>query len=159
MKKFIVVMAVCLLFAGCSKKEEVDEPMMGIANPMVGYDNIDQLNEKVGGNIKRIENAENEQFFVISNTVEEYNFTVDGLEYTIRFTKDKENDISGYYINGKTAFEGVTENWAVNGDAESKLCRVLTDEGQYVIYICDNGALEEESFNEICSTIIDSFNK
>ena len=87
--------------------EAGDTGLAGIANPMVEYASLDEINEKAGTAIALPEGTavEDEQFFVISENLAEYRFTLDGIEYTVRGAAEDGTDISGLYTENGTAFE------------------------------------------------------
>ena len=166
MKKMFAIMTVlvlCLAAAACGNKaeetEEVTEPMVGggiegIANPMVQYETLAEINEIAGVAIPAVEGAENELYFVYNGTMAEYQFTLNGLEYSFRGSTDTSEDISGLYLDGELAFEGSDANYSIAGNTQYSACRFLFDDSQYTIVVEDNNTLQND-FDAFC---IDLFN-
>ncbi len=176
MKKFLVVIAIlsalCLVFCACRKTDESkdnttadtsvseenteasapEDGAIGLANPVVEYDSLEKINEKVGVNLVHpaAMGVSDESFSVISGDIAQYKFTIAGREYTFRAAdEDKKGDISGIYIDGSPAFENETADYSIKSDAEYYAGRFIVDDVQYVICVADDGSFTETDFDSI----------
>lgn len=161
MKKLLTVLFVllmCLSLGACSKQEPAEEPSIGMPNPMVEYNSLEEINEKVGVKLVKpgVMGVADEKFFVISDTIAQYDFNVNGISYTARASKDTAEDISGIYVDGKTIFEGSDMISDYYVDDSLKACRLVTDDGQYIYVANDEGKLDEETFGDICLEMINT---
>lgn len=107
-----------------------------LPNPMVECASLDELNEALHGNLKSpgAMGVTEQKYYLIGDDIAEYDFTMNGVEYSVRFSPMYDTDISGYYINGQNAFTGMPANgieYAEDGTA--KLARWATIDGQYVL--------------------------
>ena len=159
MKKIFKLLIVSLLVftCACSKQEEVDEPSMStIPNPMVEYDSLSEINEKIGCNLTQpaVMGVTDEAFFVISDSIAQYDFSLNGYEYTFRASKDLESDISGIYVGNSTLFGlfNTTDTVNITGD-NVKGYRFFTDDMQYTITVDEADALDETQFVNICEEL------
>ena len=105
MKKTLIVLLaliMCLSLTACNdtEKEEqsADEPV-GMANPVVEYGSLEEINEKTGVNLIKPSTVEvtNERFSVINDTVAEYVCEVNGREWVFRAAYVTDEDISGIH--------------------------------------------------------------
>lgn len=176
MKKFLVVIAIlsalCLVFCACGKTDEskdnttVDSSVSeennessapdggyaGLANPVVEYTSLEEINKIVGVNLVHpaAMGVSDESFCVINGDIAQYKFTIAGREYTFRAAdEDKKGDISGVYIDGSPAFENETADYSIKSDAEYYAGRFLVDDVQYVICVADDGSFSEADFDSI----------
>ena len=97
----VLAAGLLLLAVGCSKQEPAAEQQ--IANPVTEQQSLDAANKAAGTHLVQTEGAADEQFSTISGdpVVAQYQFTLDGQEYTFRAAKTTQ-DISGVWEEGKT---------------------------------------------------------
>ena len=140
--------------AGEKAEDAVMGGLAGIANPMVAADSLEALNEKMGCNMVKpaVMGVTDEAFYVISDAMAEYRFTVGGYDYTLR-CQGTMDDICGIYGDNGTLFEGKTEEELYAEGSGYKAKRWFTTDGQYVLTINDNGAMSEEQFLSIADEI------
>lgn len=159
MKKLLSILFMALLcmgMVGCSKQVEQkteepakDEPIMGMANPMVEYDSLEEINEKVGVQIVTpgIMGKDNEKFFVISDNLAQYNFDLNGYSFTIRGSKKTDVDISGIHDKNNVFEPGQDTTIYLN---DCYIDRFYDGDIQYTI-VCDNPeGLDETVFSDLC---------
>jgi len=155
MKKILaIVLAIAMIFcfAGCGKTEE--PAAVGLPNPMVEYSSLQEIDAEAEVGLMPIGNASDEKFYVINGETAEYDFTIDGIEYSYRANNGTYEDISGLYgANG-----AVFTNFHPGNDEPSYV--VATDEFktarwfsmaqiQYVLTAKDGGKLSAEDFNAL----------
>ena len=156
MKKLLTILF-SLLFAlcaaGCNKNETVDENVVdggtAIANPTVSYDSLDEINEKVGVNIIKpgVMGKENEKYYVIADKIAQYDFELNGYEFSIRGAYETDEDISGIYSEYNTFEPNQDFTLYVN---DYYLERFFDGDRQYTIVLNDPNNMDEESFMNIC---------
>ena len=159
MKRLLSILFMALLcigMVGCSKQVEQkteesakDEPIMGMANPMVEYDSLEEINEKVGVQIVTpgIMGKDNEKFFVISDNLAQYNFDLNGYSFTIRGSKKTDVDISGIHDENNVFEPGQDTTIYLN---DCYIDRFFDVDKQYTI-VCDNPeGLDETVFSDLC---------
>ncbi len=136
-------------------QEEQEGQFAGMVNPITEYESLDEINAIVGGKLIRpgVMGLSDEAFRIIDAgdmKIAEYDFTVNGVAYTMR-NASVLKDISGYYVDGGTAFgDEPAEDVETLYLDEAKLCRWYTLDGQYVLMAKDEGVLTEDQFNGIC---------
>lgn len=161
MKKLVSLLFVgllCICITGCNKQEETIEqeqsietqgPVIGMPNPMVEYDSLDKINEIAGVNIVSpgVMGKENEKFFVITGELAQYNFDLNGYSFTIRGSKNTDEDISGIYDENNVFVPGQDGTVYLN---DYYIERFFDGNRQYTI-VCDNPeGLSEEVFSDLC---------
>lgn len=178
MKKYIAMllaltMAFCLL--ACGETNSADEPnvdtpsveedagSVGMANPWVEYNSLEEINEKVGGSLTRpgVMGVEDKYFAVMNDgEMAEYRFTLNGMDYTFRFAPAATEDISGVWTESGTVFDheypGDTEVVVLD---TMKLARWMNIDGQYVLMVEDNGKMETDTFDSIVNELVTMTNE
>lgn len=157
MRKIMTILAVLMLLAGCGQGKDVeDDGGNGMKNPLVPYDTLEDINKKVGGNLVKpgVMGVDNELFYVISDKVAEYRFEINGNKCCFRYAKVKDEDISGFYIGGKTAFpsEDVEENIEYAIDGDTRLARWFDAKGQYV-FTYTAAEMDDDTFRNIAKEL------
>lgn len=136
--------------------EIADGGFAGLANPMVEYSSLSEINEIAGVKLTgpEVMGKTDEKFYVIDGEIAQYDFMLNGLQYSIRGSQINDCDISGVYIDAKLAFEG-EENaeFSMAGDETCKVCRFLAGGAQYVVSVTDNGTMDEAVFDSDCREI------
>lgn len=157
MKKIIailLVLAMVICFGACNKNEKPVDT--GMPNPMTEVASLDELNAAAGCNLVKpgVMGVSDEKFFTINcgdYTIGEYQFTVAGVNYTLRAAATTE-DISGVYVGEGTAFPEVKEGVDIVETEEVKLARWFNLNGQHVLSA--KGDIDSETFagvaDEIC---------
>lgn len=154
----IINLALCLLvlstICGCAKKEE--EPSVGgqIVNPIIKCESLEEVNKKAGVTIVSpgVMGKEDKSYTYINvdPIIGQYVFEVNGVEYTLRASKNIKEDISGLYVDGNEFEEGKD---FVLISKEYKMDRFFVDGVQYVLTIKDNGEMSEDQFYTIIQEI------
>ena len=189
MKKFLV-MLLCLTMvlglAACGKEvaapeentdTEVEEEVVeeettggvGLANPWVEYESLEEINNEVGCNLcKPAAMGVSDEHFAVGDMGEykmaQYQFSIGGYDYNFRCAPTTE-DISGIF--DEYVQEALAE--PANGNVELvesdtyKVARWMTIDGQYVLSVMDNGEMELDTFDGIAQemftlTTTDMFN-
>lgn len=161
MKKLLTVLFTILLvlsLCACGKKEEPEvienneqEPDASatLANPMVSYDSLEEINKKAGVNIisPGVMGKDNEQFFVIGDKIAQYDFELNGNSFTIRGAYDTENDISGIY-DENNVFDPNSDSTVYTNDYY--LERFFDGDRQYTVVVDKPEDLDEVNFSDIC---------
>ena len=178
MKKWmtmLLALVLALTLVACGETNTVDGPKddtpdveedvgsVGMANPWVEYDSLEEVNEKVGGSLTRpgVMGVEDKYFAVMNDgEMGEYRFALNGMDYTFRFAPAATEDISGVWTEGGTVFDhdypGDTEFAATD---TMKLARWLNIDGQYVLMVEDNGKMENDTFNSIVNELVTMTNE
>ena len=110
MKRILLTLFVlCLMMCGCTKQNDVVQPtndvkIDGAIWDHAEYSTIEEMNKIAGTNITSaaVAGKENESFIVISNSIAQYKFTVNGEEWCIRGSKNVDDDISGLHYDNIT---------------------------------------------------------
>lgn len=156
MKKVLAIMLAALMIfsmAACGTKKEES----GVKNPWVTYESLEQLNEKFGCKLARpgVMGVSDEAYTALeteNEIIAQYNFSLGGYDYTLRYSPEFEKDISGLYIGKGTAFEGVSGEATVSSD-EFKAARWMTVDGQYVLSVADKGKMDSAAFESAAEEI------
>lgn len=153
MKKILVVLCLILL-TGCSQEKK--ENNIGMPNPMVSRQSLEEVNNITHGNITKpgVMGITQEGFYTIETDdgiIGEYDFVLNDMGYTIRFSDTiVKEDISGVWINGSLAFDDDLNNVRAEG-ADLKLARWFTIDGQYC-FIAPN-TVEDELFESMINEL------
>ena len=114
MKRIVALMLVLVLalgLAACGAKQEpaAEEQPVGMANPMTEYSSLAELNTAAETMlVQPSADVTEEQFFTVHTDqylIAEYRYTLGSVKYTLRCAPAQE-DISGFYTAGSTAFPG-----------------------------------------------------
>lgn len=161
MKKITVILLALAMMLGicaCGQKTETVQieqktEQVGMPNPWVDYASLQELNEAFGTKLVHppVMGVTDEHFSACdmgAYTIAQYQFDLNGVDYCFRCAPTTE-DISGFYIDGKTAFEGKDspDEYVFTGDA--KLARWFYTDGQYCLVCKDDGVMDEETFKMI----------
>ena len=164
----ILLLAVflCLFaLAGCTKQpntgNEGEGGKTGLANPMVEYESLSEINKAAGTALAKADGTvTDEAYFVIGETLADYRFTADGVDYTYRGSKRKD-DISGLWVDGKTVFaneEPGADPVIFAGDGFVTM-RWFADSVQYVLTARGDGvtfdAVSDRMFGFVAETVPD----
>ena len=171
MKKIIALLLslLVLVFALCSCGSEADEnttapdntetaeteEIAGLANPVVEYESLDEVNNIAGTYLVHpgVMGVTEESFSVISGTLAQYKFNLNGYDYTFRGSKNLDEEISGIYGADGALFDGETADYSVKGTDEYKAIRFLAGDAQYVISVDDNGEMDDSQFDSIATEL------
>ena len=156
--KRIISLTLCLLIlmsiSGCNKKSEEEKIGANTVNPIIECESLEEVNEKADVNIVSpgVMGKEDKAYNYINvePIIGQYIFEVNGIEYTLRASKNTKQDISGLYVDSNVFEEG--KDFMLI-DKEYKMDRFFIDGTQYVLTIKDNGELTEEQFYTIISEI------
>lgn len=157
MKKVLFVLlalAMSLQFAACVAEEKADQPI-GMPNPVVEYDSIEEINALTGVSLMRpsVMGVTNERFSVINNTIAQYVCEINGMEWTFRGAYLTDEDISGMY-NEHNEFSP-NQDFGLYTN-EFYLERFFDGDRQYTIVaenpVSEDGEeyLGEDAFMDIC---------
>lgn len=163
MKRLLIVLftlTMCLSLVACSSKEEVktDEPI-GMANPVVEYNSLEEINKKIDVNLMEppVMGVGNERFTIINNTIAQYTCEINGLEWIFRAAHITDEDISGMYNEHNEFTPNQDFTLYVN---EFYLNRFFDGDKQYTIVvmnpISEDGEilLGEETFGNCCLELL-----
>jgi len=155
MKKILAILLAFIMvscFAACGKKaEEAASQTAGLANPMIEYSSLEELNEANACNLHGpgAMGVTDESFAAIQSddyTVAQYKFSIGGVEYNFRFCPVYDIDISGVYIDGKLLFaplgDGMEGNIATEGYFGARWFNI---DGQYCL-TASSKDLDSETF-------------
>lgn len=155
MKKILALVLALMMavsFAACGQKEPTDEPVVGpgTENPITEYASLEELNEATGCNIMRpgVMGVSDESFCTIGKdpVIAQYKFSVAGVAYTLRVGATTD-DISGYYVNGGTAFGEAKDGIEYVTAEGAKLARWFDINGQHVLSAI--GEITDETFQGV----------
>lgn len=165
MKKLFKLLLCALLLMSliaCNKKEDVkqenEQGISGLANPVHEYGSLEEINSVVGSNLVKptIIELEDESYSVIDGDypVAEYRFSNNGNKYCLRFSNvDETQDISGYYFDGPLFSETDVATTFANPKDGIKAVRWFADIGQYCLTV--EGDIEFSEFSEIGYNLIE----
>ena len=155
-------------YDGCfdGQQEPVSDPeagepatgYTGMPNPITEYASLAEINEKAGTALVHpaVMGVTEESFFTITGSdcvIADYDFTLVGYAWCFRAAATVRYDISGVYINAAPAFGAVNEGVAFAEGEGYKLARWFTMDGQYVLSVADNGAMDKETFLSIAEEL------
>lgn len=157
MKRILLTLFVlCLMLCGCAKQDEKsqstdDGKIDGAIWDHTEYSTIEEMNKIAGTSITSaaVAGKENESFIVISNSIAQYKFTVNGEEWCIRGSKNVDNDISGLHYDNITFEKGVEATY-YNDDVYAH--RFFYDDTQYVISLdVKDKDIAMSHFDDVCA--------
>lgn len=140
--------------------DTVSESTVGMASPIKEYASLDEMNEAAATMLQHpgVMGVTNERFFVIddgTDKIAEYSFDINGVSYCLRHCPTTLDDISGVYIDGKTAFADKEYtgdiDYVVTDDM--MLARWARVEGQFVLMATRTEGYTEEQFHTIAEEI------
>lgn len=148
-KLFTILLTIfCLLnLSACSNNK------IGLANPKVEYNSLDEINEKCNTNLVQLFNTGiiSETFFVIDEKIAEYNFSLNGIDYTLRGSKITDQDISGIYGEDGVIFKDLSNPYDIYDGKENKAFRFVVDDTQYTLVASNCEQLDIDHFIDIAS--------
>lgn len=160
MKRLLCILwtlLVCLTLCACSneKEQEVINEPVGMANPVVEYSSLDEINEKIDVKLLKPLDVEvtNERFSIIDNRIAQYECEMYGRQWTFRAAHISDEDISGMYSEYNQFEQNQDFRLYVN---EFYLERYFDGDKQYTAVvlepITEDGELllGEEIFGELC---------
>lgn len=151
---FLITLMICVM-TSCKNKEEEKE--IGLANPITEVESLEKLNAECEAKIIKpaVMGISEEKFLNISAndiTIAEYAFRIAGRACSIRSAKVKD-DISGYYIDGNQAFDGIKEGIEYKEASDCFLSRFFVDDQQYVFVMERSENTEMEYFMMISEDV------
>ena len=151
MKKIIALCLLLVFALGAAA-----ETTIGLPNPVTEYASLDEINEIVGSNLTHmpVMGVTDERFTTVETEeyiIAQYEFSVNGLAYTMRCAAVANEDISGVYLDGKPAFGEYSGDETEYAFGEGmKLSRWFDLSGQYVLCVSDaENVMDEETFKLI----------
>lgn len=152
MKKILTVLftiIMCLSLCACSKKEEENA---NVPNPIVECTSLEEINEKVGVNLIKppTMGVENERFSIINETIAQYDYELNGKNWTIRGANIYDEDISGIYSIDNEFVEGQGATLYTN---TYYLERFFDGETQYTILLSNPEDVLQETFVDCCNEL------
>lgn len=132
----LIVLVMCLNLSACGtneNEEENNEPI-GMKNPVVYYDSLDEINEMIDVQLLKptLSTVENEMYSVIDNRIAQYTCSMDGFEWIFRAAHITNEDISGMNIEFNVFEEKQDSGLYVN---EFYLDRFFDGDKQYTTVI------------------------
>lgn len=111
-------------------EKDYENGNVGIANPIIEYDNLEEVNQLIGCNIKEYSEASSQHYSIISGEMAQYDFDD---KYTVRAMKfDK--DISGVYVDNTLVSELCEENEIYSIDDNTFYVYWFVGDMQYGLY-------------------------
>ncbi len=150
-KVLIALLLVCLALVGCSKKDINANAKWDC----VEYDTIEEMNAAAGTNIvsASVAGKSEEWFGVISNSIAQYKFKVNGEDWCIRASKDVDNDISGLYYDSIKFKKDTTSTYYIVD--EVYMVRFFDNGIQYVISLdVKDKDISTSHFDEVSNSFI-----
>jgi len=160
MKKLVCLISIVMMIislSGCKKEKGNEEPVIsGLSNPVTEVNTLEDLNGECNTSILKpaVMGISDERYSYIemgTYRIAQYQFKVNGYEYTFRTAQTSE-DISGIYVDEKTAFEAGETDYVKT--KELKAIRWFNSNGQFVLAVYDNGDMKEEQFRNIADEFI-----
>lgn len=111
-------------------EKDYESGNVGIANPIVEYDSLEEVNQLIGCNIKGYPDALLQRYSIISGEMAQYDFDD---KYTVRAMKS-DKDISGIYVNGALVSELCEENNIYSIDDNTFYVYWFVGDMQYGLY-------------------------
>ena len=109
MKKILVLLAVSILLNGCSTNNKTLSPTpdtnvdgdggMQIPNPIITLSDSKEFLDYGFIEIKEVEGATNVTYSIVGEVIGELKFTKDNVDYTVRISKEYNEEISGIYAD------------------------------------------------------------
>lgn len=154
MKKSLIIVSVIIsLFVLCAcsnNKENADDEnyISGVANPIVEKDSLDAINSEIGTNIvaPAVMGKTDERYSVISNEIAQYNFSLNGYDWTIRGAKKIDEDISGIWDDHNEFVSGSESTVYMN---DWYLYRFFDGDYQYTVVVDNPENFDETTFSNI----------
>ena len=124
-------------------------------NPIEELDSLEELNEKIGANLKQpgVMGVTDESFQIFhANTYDMaiYEFSVNGISYSLHYAVT-DIDISGVYTDTGSIFDNSDELYYE--DEECKAARYFDGDAQYSLVTYDNGTMEMDTFEGIATEL------
>lgn len=138
--------------AATQAPETAEAPSVGLANPVVEYSSLEEINNLTGMRLAKppVMGVTDLSFAVINGTLAQYKFSVAGVDYTLRGSPDFTADISGYWVGSGTAFPDAPTGEMEYADyGSTKLARWITVDGQYVLSSDNPSDIFEAAAEEI----------
>lgn len=161
-KTLSIIISVCLILSLCACGNNTNNnEAVGMPNPIKECASLQEINDALGCKLTHpgVMGVTDEKFLLYETseyTMAEYKFSVNGYEYSFRCAPIAYMDISGYYINGKLAFNEETSNYVeFSGDGNAKLSRWFTLDGQYVLCVKDKGQMQQDTFENITNELME----
>lgn len=123
-----------------AKETEASEQVVGLPNPMVEYESLEEVNEILGGYMCKpaAMGVTDEMFWTIDageqGMLGQYCYELNGIGYTMRFSPNQTGDITGVYTNAGNTVYGEPNGDVIEYAHESGtlFARWFTIDGQYV---------------------------
>lgn len=152
MKKIFSVLLIALLSLGVAscttqnKQEEQSEEIIGMPNPIINYDTIDEINEKAGVHIviPSSLSVTDLRYTTIQDETAQVNFVLDGHKWTVRGSKKVDQDISGIH-NENNIFNPGEDICIYLTDFY--IDRIFTEGIQYTIVMDDANGYDVEKYS------------
>lgn len=152
MKKIFYLLLVLLLgltLSACSgnaTQEKKSEEIIGMPNPIISYETLDEVNEKVGVHIVIPSSipASEYRYSTIKDETAQVTFILDEHEWTVRGSKIVNQDISGIHDENNYFAEGEDFGLYLN---DYYLDRIFTEGMQYTIVMSNAKGYDEETFS------------
>lgn len=144
MKRLFTLLILLLIVSGCSKQNNI----ANMENPIKEKESLQEINELANTNILEVENSQKSRYSIIDGDpiVAQYDFELNGYEWTIRAAKEVNNDISGIYDEYNT-FEPNGNFTLYTNDYYME--RHFYDDTQYIYTLKNPGNFSEVEFCNI----------
>lgn len=165
MKKLLSVLLIVLLATmavSCStdkkQEEEKSEEVVGMPNPIKEYDSLDKINEIAGVHIviPSSISVTDIKYTTISDEAAQVIFTLDGHKWTVRGSKNVDEDLSGIHNENNVFVPG--QDSAVYLP-DSLIDRFFIEGMQYTIVISESSGYDTETFSDYTLKFEDAIKK
>ena len=153
----VLVFAALAVTACSNTGQKKDE----IANPMVGYDNLEQIEKKMGyfpAVLPDYSGFELKEMYIIGDEVVDLRYQkAGGAEATVRSQKNAVSDISGYQqlTYSTETYNGTTYNIAENAEDKDIIANFTKGD---MTYSMSASGLDKDTFKSEFSAVIDTVN-
>ena len=162
MKKLSLILVSLMLAMVLVCSSFAEEGMAGMVNPWQEMGSLEELHEAAGVHLELpgVMGVSDVYYRLMKTedlTMAELDFSVNGMEYCFRASRNLDEDISGVYTeSGDTAFSGVLyENPSVVISTPYKLARWQSAGVQYVLCLSDEeNTMEQETFEGIADEMM-----
>lgn len=152
-----LALTLCFSFSvrGADAEEAKEDKFAGLPNPIVEYETLDEINEKIGVNLlpPSEEDVSDERFSIINDSIAQYVCNFNGTEWTFRAAELTDEDISGIFSEYNEFVPGQDYILSTN---EFYMNRFFDRDKQYTIVVENPVSadgeifINEDEFMDVC---------